>query len=147
LTWDVPFEPGVLKAVGVENGEVVTTVELATTGVPAAIALSADRSSISADRRDVTHVVVGIQDEQGRVVPVATNDIVFTVEGEGRLIGVDNGDPLSHEDFKTNRRRAFNGLCMAIVQSTASAGAIRITAISTGLTSSSLTINTVTSSA
>jgi beta-galactosidase len=69
------------------------------------------------------------------------------VEGEGRLIGVDNGDPLSHEDFKTNRRRAFNGLCMAIVQSTASAGAIRITAISTGLTSSSLTINTVTSSA
>jgi beta-galactosidase len=142
LTWDVPFEPGVLKAVGVKNGEVVTTVELATTGTPAAIALSADRSSISADRRDVTHVAVEIHDEQGRVVPVAMNDIVFTLEGEGRLIGVDNGDPLSHEDFKTNRRRAFNGLCMAIVQSTASAGSIRITAISPGLTSASLTVNT-----
>jgi beta-galactosidase len=147
LTWDMPFEPGTLKAVGVKNGEVVTTVELATTGIPAAIALSADRSSISADRRDVTHVTVKIQDEQGRVVPVAMNEIVFTVEGEGKLIGVDNGDPSSHEDFKANRRRAFNGLCMAIVQSTASAGSIRITTSSPGLTSASLTINTVTASA
>jgi len=75
------------------------------------------------------------------------NEIVFTVEGQGRLIGVDNGDPLSHEDFKTNRRRTFNGLCLAIVQSTASAGSIRITAISPGLTSASLTINTVTAGA
>jgi beta-galactosidase len=75
------------------------------------------------------------------------NEIVFTVEGEGRLIGVDNGDPLSHEDFKTNRRRAFNGLCMAIVQSTASAGSIRITAVSPGLASASLTIKTISASA
>jgi beta-galactosidase len=147
LTWDVPFEPGTLKAVGVKDGEVVTTLEIATTGPPAAIALSADRSSISADRRDVTHVTVKIQDEQGRVVPVAMNEIVFAVEGEGRLIGVDNGDPSSHEEFKANHRRAFNGLCMAIVQSTASAGSIRITAISPGLTSASLTINTITAAA
>jgi beta-galactosidase len=127
----------------VKNGEVVTTIELATTGPPAAVALKADRSSISADRRDVTHVTVEIQDEQGRAVPVAMNEIVFTVEGEGRLIGVDNGDPMSHEDFKTNRRRAFNGLCMAIVQSTASAGAIRIGATSPGLASASVTVHTV----
>ena len=147
LTWDVPFEPGTLKAVGVKDGEVGTTLEIATTGPPAAIALSADRSSISADRRDVTHVTVKIQDEQGRVVPVAMNEIVFAVEGEGRLIGVDNGDPSSHEEFKANHRRAFNGLCMAIVQSTASAGSIRITAISPGLTSASLTINTIAAAA
>ena len=143
LTWDVPYEPGVLKAIGVKNGEVVTTIELATTGPPAAVALKADRSSISADHRDVVHVTVEIQDEQGRAVPVAMNEIVFTVEGEGRLIGVDNGDPMSHEDFKTNRRRAFNGLCMAIVQSTASAGAIRIGATSPGLASASVTVHTV----
>jgi beta-galactosidase len=143
LTWDVPFEPGVLKAVGVKGGEVVSTVELATTGAPAAIVLSVDRSRISADRRDVAHIVAEIHDEQGRVVPVAMNEVVFAVEGEGRLIGVDNGDPSSHEDFKTNRRRAFNGLCMAIVQSTASGGSIGITATSPGLTSATLTINAV----
>ena len=143
LTWDVPFEPGVLKAVGVKNGEVVTTTEIATTGAPSAIALTADRSRILADRRDVTHITVEIHDEQGRVVPVAMNEIVFTVEGEGRLIGVDNGDPTSHEDFKTNRRRAFNGLCLAIVQSTASAGSINIGATSPGLAPASVTVHTV----
>jgi beta-galactosidase len=68
---------------------------------------------------------------------------VFTVEGEGKLIGVDNGDPMSHEDFKANRRRAFNGLCLAIVQSTASAGAIRIGATSPGLASANITVRSV----
>jgi beta-galactosidase len=143
LTWDVPFEPGLLKAVGMKNREVATTVEVATTGAPSAIALTADRSSISADRRDVTHVTVEIQDEQGRMVPVAMNEVVFTVEGEGKLIGVDNGDPMSHEDFKANRRRAFNGLCLAIVQSTASAGPIRIGATSPGLASANITVRSV----
>jgi beta-galactosidase len=143
LTWDVPFEPGLLKAVGMKNGEVATTVEVATTGAPSAISLTADRSSISADRRDVTHVTVEIQDEQGRMVPVAMNEVMFTVEGEGKLIGVDNGDPMSHEDFKANRRRAFNGLCLAIVQSTASAGPIRIGATSPGLASANITVRSV----
>ena len=143
LTWDVPFEPGLLKAVGMKNGEVATTVEVATTGAPSAISLTADRSSISADHRDVTHVTVEIQDEQGRMVPVAMNEVVFMVEGEGKLIGVDNGDPMSHEDFKANRRRAFNGLCLAIVQSTASAGAIRIGATSPGLASANITVRSV----
>jgi beta-galactosidase len=143
LTWDVPYEPGVLKAVGVKNGEVVTTAELATTGAAAAIALSADRPSIAADRRDVAHVIVEIRDDQGRVVPLAMNEIVFSVEGEGKLIGVDSGDPLSHEDYKANRRRAFNGLCMAIVQSTASAGSIKVAASSPGLASANIVIAAV----
>jgi beta-galactosidase len=147
LTWDVPFEPGLLKAVGMKNGEVATTVEVATTGAPSAISLTADRSSISADRRDVTHVTVEIQDEQGRMVPVAMNEVVFMVEGEGKLIGVDNGDPMSHEDFKANRRRAFNGLCLAIVQSTASAGPIRIGATSPGLAPANITVRSVAASA
>ncbi len=59
-------------------------------------------------------------------MPVAINDIAFTVEGEGKLIGVDNGDPAGHEDYKANHRTAFNGLCLAIVQSTATAGQIKI---------------------
>lgn len=96
---------------------------MATTGAPASIALTADRVSIAADHRDVAHIVVKIHDAKGQVVPVAMNDIAFTVEGEGKLIGVDNGDPASHEDDKANHRTAFNGLCLAIVQSTATATA------------------------
>jgi beta-galactosidase len=142
LSWDVPYEPGVLKAVGTKDGSIASTVEVATTGEPAAISLTADRDQIAADRRDVAHLVVEIRDARGRTVPTAANDITFALEGEGKVIGVDNGDPFSHEDFKAAHRRAFNGMCLAIVQSTANAGSVKITATSPGLTPASVTIET-----
>ncbi len=58
LAWDVPYEPGTLKAVGTRNGQTVATVEIATTGEPAAIQLAVDRETIRAGRRDVAHVSV-----------------------------------------------------------------------------------------
>src|SRR5512136_1262671 len=57
LSWDVPYEPGTLKAVGVRDGQVALTVEVSTTGEPAAVDLSADRNTIAADRRDVAHAI------------------------------------------------------------------------------------------
>ena len=59
-----------------------------------------------------------------------------------KLIGLDNGDPQSHEDYKAARRKAFNGLCLAIVQSTGKFGRIRITANSPGLQPGNLAIST-----
>jgi beta-galactosidase len=46
LTWDVPYEPGVLKAVGRKGGKVAYETEIHTAGEPAAIRLSSDRNSI-----------------------------------------------------------------------------------------------------
>ena len=140
LTWTVPYRPGTLKAVGTKDGKVVSTVEVSTTGEPAAIELTADRDAIAADRRDVAHFAVKILDAQGRLVPIADNEVVFEIQGEGKIIGVDNGNPMSHDDFKGSRMKAFNGLCLAIVQSTAKPGQIKLTATSTGLKSSSITI-------
>jgi beta-galactosidase len=142
LAWTVPYQPGTLKAVGMKDGKVAVEVEVATTGEPAAIELSVDRDAIAADRRDAAHVAVKILDAQGRVVPVADNEVTFELRGEGRIIGVDNGNQSSREDHKGNRRKAFNGLCLAIVQSTAKAGRIQITASSPGLKSGSVAIAT-----
>jgi len=139
LNWDVPYEPGTLKAVGRKDGEIASTLEISTTGAPAALALLADKQVIAADCRDVAHLTVQIVDENSKIVPVADNEIAFSLEGEGSLIGVDNGNPRSHEDFKSNRRKAFNGLCLAIVQSTARAGRIRVSATSPSLRPASLT--------
>jgi beta-galactosidase len=142
LEWDVPYESGTLKAVGTKDGKVVGTVEVSTTGEPSAIRLTVDRAEIAADRRDVAHIAVEVLDSQGRVVPTADNEIAFVVEGEGRLIGLDSGDPQSHEDYKAARRKAFNGMCLAIVQSTAKSGRIRVTANSPGLLPANLAIST-----
>jgi beta-galactosidase len=141
LAWTVPYQPGTLKAVGVKDGEIVVTEEITTTGEPAAIGLNMDRDIITADRRDVAHVTVKILDSQGRLVPVADNEVSFAIQGEDKIIGVDNGNPLSHEDFKNNRREAFSGLCLVIVQATATPGPIQLMATSSRLKSSSVTIN------
>jgi beta-galactosidase len=138
----VPYEPGSLKAVGTRDGKVVLEVEVTTVGEPAAIALSVDRDAIAADRRDVAHVTVRILDPQGRVVPLADNEVAFEIQGEGKIIGLDNGYLASHEDFKGSRKKAFNGLCLAIVQSTAKPGRIQLTATSPGLKSASVAVTT-----
>jgi beta-galactosidase len=140
LSWDVPYEAGTLKAVGTKDGKVVVAVEISTTGEPAAIGLSVDRETIAADRRDVAHIAVRILDEQDRVVPTAGNEVAFEIQGEGRIIAVDNGDPASHEDYRASRRKAFNGWCLAIVQASAKPGQIRLTAASPGLKPASVTI-------
>jgi len=141
LSWDVPYEPGTLKAVGTRDGDVVATLDISTTGEPAAIQLEVDRESISADRRDVAHFTVKIVDDRGTVVPLADNEVTFEIEGVGKLIGVDNGDMRSHEDYRSNRRKAFYGLCLVIVQSTAKSGEIRLTATSPGLKPASATVS------
>jgi beta-galactosidase len=142
LSWDVPYEPGSLKALGTKDGKLVSTVEIPTTGEPAAIALSADREVIAAHDRDVVHFVVQILDDKGNVVPNANNEITFQVEGEGKLIGVDNGDPASHEDYRTNHRRAFNGLALAIAQSNGKPGQIQLKASSPLLQAASVKVTT-----
>jgi beta-galactosidase len=142
LTWTVQYQPGTLKAVGTKDGKVVATEEVSTTGDPAAISLSVDREAISADRLDVAHVTVKILDAQGRFVPLADNEVSFQIQGEGKIIGLDSGDPVSHEPFKGDHRKAFAGMCLAIVQSTAKAGRIQLTAAAPGLKSGSVAITT-----
>lgn len=143
LTWDVPYAPGTLKAVGMKGGKAAIEVEISTTGDPAAISLSVDRETIRADRRDVAHVTVQVLDAQGRLHPEADNEIAFAIEGEGRLIGLDNGNLADlASDFKGKTRKAFHGMCLVLVQSTASAGRIRLTATSPGLTPASVAIAT-----
>jgi beta-galactosidase len=143
LKWTVPYQPGTLKAAGIKDGKVVVMKEITTTGEPAAIGLAVDRTSITADGRDISHITVSILDAQGRVVPVADNKISFEIQGEGTIIGVDNRNPFSHEDFKGNNRKAFNGLCLVIVQSRIKPDRIQLTATSPGLKPNHITLNTI----
>jgi beta-galactosidase len=142
LAWDVPYEPGTLKAIGTRDGKVAVEKEITTTSEATSIDLTADRNNLIPNRRDVAHVTIQILDDLRRIVPDADNEIKFEVQGEGRLIGLDNGNPESHEDYKSNQRRGFHGLCLAIVQSSTRSGKIRLTATSPGLKPGNLTITT-----
>jgi beta-galactosidase len=128
LSWDVPYEPGTLKAVGIKDGKVIEAVEVSTSGEPAAVRLSADRTRIDTVWDDLSHVTVEIVDVQGRVVPDAENDVVFEVRGPGLIAGLDNGNPASHESYRGDRRKAFSGMALVLVRSNGQLGEIELTA-------------------
>ena len=116
------YTPGTLKAVGRTGGKEILTQEVKTAGAPARIMLEADRSSITADGKDLSFITAKIIDENGTVVPLADNLIRFSVSGEGRLAGSDNGNQTSMESFQASDHKAFHGLCLAVVQSKETAG-------------------------
>jgi len=138
LEWKVKYAPGKLVAKGVRKGVPIETAR-ETTGAPAAIRLTPDRSVLAADNADLAVVKVEVVDAQGRVVPVADNKITFTLTGPAKLIGVGNGDPTCHELDKGDSRSAFNGLAQAIVQTTSTPGEISFQVESPGLKSTSCT--------
>jgi beta-galactosidase len=133
IEWKVKYAPGTIEARGTKGGRVVLTEKRETIGSPAALNLRPDRAKITANGEDVSVVVVEVIDAKGRVVPVASNEVSFKVSGPGRIIGVGNGDPSCHESDKGEKRSAFNGLCMALVQSLKEPGEIRVETSSAGL--------------
>ncbi len=116
--WDegVVYQPGELVARGYRDGQVVTETVTQTAGPAHALHVELDRTTISGDGRDVALAHVTVVDAQGRLMPWAGDDITFTIEGPGTIIGLGNGDPTSVEPHKGERRRAFRGRCLAIVQ-------------------------------
>jgi beta-galactosidase len=114
-----------------KDGKVVLTEKRETTGDPASIRLTPDRTEINADGEDVCILRVEALDKEGRAIPTADVLIHFNVTGDGKLIGVGNGDPNCQESDKEPKRSLFNGLAQVIVQSTRTPGTITIEA-STG---------------
>lgn len=138
--WRVPFEAGTLKAVSRKNGVVVLTKEISTAGTAAKIILIADRNKIKADGEDLSFITAKIVDDRGNMVPEADNLIEFEVKGDATIAGVDNGNPTSMESFKDNKRKAFNGLALAIIKAGEKAGKVTFTATAKGLPPASIEI-------
>lgn len=143
LEWNVPFESGVLEAVGIRNGRTIKA-KRETTGNAYKIVLTPDRKVINGDGEDISVINVTALDKEGREVPDASNLIRFEVDGPGRIIGVGNGDPSSHEADKyiagTYKRSLFSGKCQVILQSFKESGNIVLKASSDGLEESGIII-------
>jgi beta-galactosidase len=97
LEWTVDYEPGLLMAHGYKDGEQIVTEKMETTGEASAVKLIPRSRTIKADGEDVSVITVQVTDNKGRNVPDAGNEITFMLDGPGKIIGVGNGDPSSHE--------------------------------------------------
>jgi hypothetical protein len=140
LWWCVPYKAGDVKAVakGPDNNSL--TAELKKVYEPEKIFIKPDAKTLKADNQDVAVVEVQLLDKNNNRALLANNLINFEISGEGRIIGVDNGDASSLENYKLPKRQARLGRCIVIVQTTGKRGNITLTAKSQGLPDASVEI-------
>lgn len=143
VNFKVPYEPGVLKAVALNNGIEVTSQELRTTGVPAKIKLTADRLKIKANRNDLSYVKVEITDEQGNLIPNANLPVTFSVSGVGEIAGSGNACPYDMESFNNKVCKTYYGRALAILRplKEVKTGTINLKAEANGLASGEINIS------
>jgi beta-galactosidase len=140
--FDVPYQPGELRAIGLINGKEVATMTLKTAGEPKEIRLIADRPKIRADRNDLSYVTVEVVDRLGAVIPTAEVPIRFTITGAGELAATGSSAPNDAASFHVPLRKTYQGRCIAILRPTGSAGEITLHAEAAGLKPATIVIKT-----
>jgi beta-galactosidase len=146
LEWEVPYQPGIIKAIAYKNGRKISD-QVETTGDPFKIILVSDRKSFTSNEQDISVINVTVLDKETREVPDAGNLIRFKIKGDATIIGVGNGDPSSHEPDKCSgdlwQRKLFNGKCQVIIKSGKTPGVVEIIAGSDGLINGSVVLETL----
>ena len=118
LRWfDVPYEPGELKAVAYRNGEVIGEAVVKTAAEPDRLRLIPDRVSLDADGMDLCYVTVEMVDADGILCPLAMDTLDFQAVGAARLMGVANGNQMGHDVFTDATHPLFYGKAVAVLRS------------------------------
>ncbi|MGC4054841.1 MAG: glycoside hydrolase family 2 TIM barrel-domain containing protein [Paludibaculum sp.] len=138
--FEVPYRPGALKAVAYEAGRPVAELTLQTTGNPARIRITADRSEIRRDRNDLSYATVEIVDAAGLLIPDAVVPVTLTVSGAGELAAAGSANPKDPFSFRKRRPKTFHGRCLAILRPRGIAGNITLQAQAEGLTGGTISI-------
>lgn len=142
-TFLVPYTAGKLTARCFEGNTEIASETITTAGKPVAVRLKADRATIKANKNDLGYISVEIVDEQGNVVPSVDDILVtFKIEGNGKIIGVGNGNPRDMSSFQKTEKKVFQGKGLVIVQPTEKVGEITIKAEVEGLKSGLVKIKT-----
>ncbi|KWX76193.1 glycoside hydrolase [Paenibacillus riograndensis] len=137
--WQLPYTAGVLRAVAYdEQGNVMASAQRSSFGDAASLVLTPDKHVLAADGQDLIFVTVTAADRQGLPVENANNRIHFSVEGPGRLIGLDNGDSTDYDPYKGVSRRLFSGKLLAVIAGTLEPGTITLRASSPEVASAEL---------
>lgn len=134
IKWDnVAYKPGNLTAVARNNGKVVATHKVETTGKPVKLVAETENPGWKADGMDLQYVRVYAVDGKGRKVPTAAGEIKFDVVGEASLLAVDNGCHTSEHLFRGDSIGLHRGFAMAILRSSRIPGTVTLKASCSGL--------------
>jgi beta-galactosidase len=136
------YEPGTLKAVGVQDGKAVEEVKFVTTGAPAAIRLTPDRAAIKADGQDLSFVKVEVVDKDGQLQPNADQEIEFSLTGPGAIAGLGNANLKDETPYQGKSCHVFHGRALVVIRGSKEADNLTLKAHAGGLTSATVKIET-----
>jgi beta-galactosidase len=139
-TFTLPYNEGVIKAVGVSGNQEMESTYLRTAGGSKKLKLTADRKEIIADGQDLSFVTIEIIDTNGNFQPDAEIKLKFNIEGPGEIIGVDNANTRDTAPYVSNTRKAWRGRALVVIKSKRTAGNIKLSVGSEGLPDAKITI-------
>ena len=135
--WLVPFREGKLVA---KNQKMEATIQTALE--PATILLTTDKKQLNSDGYDVAHIIARLFDKKGNPVLHSNKKITFSIQGNVRSLGVDNGSNTNPGPYNSNTVITNNGIAMLIVQSNKGAkGAVKVKALGNVLSSNAIELN------
>ena len=123
---NIEYRPGYIEAIAYKNGKRVTSHRIETTGNTKKLLLTADTQTWHADGQDLQHVRVTAVDSKGRQVPSEQGKLAFEVEGDARIVAVDNGNNLSDELHVATERSLYNGSALVIIRAGKTAGKVTL---------------------
>ncbi len=139
--WQLPYEPGVLKAVAYdEAGNVIATDMQSSFGDAVKLVAKPDKWQLNGDGLDLIFLEISALDAKGIPVANANNRVQVEVSGAGRLVGLDNGDSTDYDQYKGSSRKLFSGKLLAIIAAKQEAGDIHVKLSSVGLETEELTL-------
>ena len=143
IQYRIPYEPGELKAVGMNGGKAVAEFTLKSAGQPVKLVLVPEGNEVQNDFEDVNFVRAYVADAAGNRYPYGNYDVQFEIEGAGEIFATDNSDPNCHEMLKSTKHAAYLGECVALIKATADKGKITVKASAAGLEPASVTLKAV----
>ena len=126
IYWDIPYQPGELKALGCDTqGKILSEYVIKTSGRPYALKAVAEKKQLAPDKA-TTHVVLEVLDEKGNLVKLGDNEITCKVTGPAKLLGLENSNNRDMSDFTDNVQRVYHGRLLAYIQTTGQEGEIKV---------------------
>jgi beta-galactosidase len=133
ISFDVPYQPGTIKAIGFIDGKEMAVKSLTTVDSAYKIVLVAERNAVDADRNDLAYIHAEIRDKNDHLIPDAVKKLDFSISGEGEWLAAGNASPDQPASFKGKSCKTFRGKCLIIIRPFEKTGKINITAKSQGL--------------
>lgn len=148
-TFNVSYKSGTISAVAYQSdGQTVIdntrgTASVSTPGAVSKLDIRVDKTQIAADGSSLAYIEVSVEDAAGNLDTTAANIINFNLTGNGRIMGVDNGNAATIDKFQqpsvltsstSAQIAAFGGKALVIVSSTKDAGEFNVSVTSSGLT-------------